>query len=891
MSLLPVHAIAQALVATLQSGNRLVLTAPTGSGKSTQVPQILWQAHLDGAFPWFAAQGEIIVLEPRRLATRMVARRVAQEMKNAPGGGEVGQLVGYQTRHESKTSRATRIRFMTEGLFLRLLQDQPHLPGVAVVVMDEFHERSLDADMALGLVKLAQESSRPDLRLVVMSATLDAVAVAAFLGCPPLETHGRAFPVEIRQWPKPTIKPCWELAAEAAALFFAENKPGDVLVFMPGAYEIRKTMEALGTLAAREKCVLHALFGEMSPEAQDAALAPSDKRKIIVATNVAETSITIDGVTCVIDSGLARQARYDPKKDLNTLIVGPISRASADQRAGRAGRTAPGVCLRLWTNGDHAAREAQTLPEVRRVELSPALLQLLDMGLAPRQFPWLDAPAPDMLDKAEKLLENLGATAPSPLPLGPPTTPSASAAGRVPVPAPFTSPGGDLPAGSPAVHSSGLTAIGHQMARFPAHPREARLLVEAAKRHSLGRACVWAALVADRDILQRAEPGILKRFEDPDAPPSDLVVRENALEAARAARFDLRACDGMGVNAQAAREADKSASQFADICRRLGWQVGDAGDTCDLLKCLLVAYPDHIAVKPDAARPDCLMNGRKKVTLSKNSLVRQAGPLVALELQEFGRLGDHRTELALANCVEAPWLEELFPHRCATFTETRWNPERNAAEEVEERRFGELVLSSKTRPKADAESGAAMLVDKLCDGELKLDTWDDELAPWLTRVRTVAGWFPERGLLLYEPDDLRLLYMEAVGEATRFNQIKDKSCLEIFKNALSWEDRAFVEKMAPATLPLPSGHAMKLAYIPASDTRPVSVKGDAKIQQLYGLGQTPTVCGGRVKVLLEILGPNYRPVQVTEDLASFWDNTYPELKKALQRKYPRHEWR
>ncbi len=877
--MLPVLSIANDICAALQAGNRLVLTAPTGSGKSTQVPQIVFKAQTEGQL----APGILIVLEPRRLATRMVARRVAQEMQ-----AQVGGLVGYQTRHESKISRETRIKFMTEGLFLRQLQDNPTLPGVAAVIMDEFHERSLDADLSLGLIRLLQENQRPDLRLVVMSATLDAQKVATYLACPALETHGRQFPVEIRQWPRPTIKPCWELAAEAAGQFLAQNLAGDVLVFMPGAYEIRKTLELLAPLARRENLALHSLHGEMTPEAQDAALGPCNLRKIIVATNVAETSLTIDGITCVIDSGLARQARFDAKKDLNTLTIVPISRASADQRAGRAGRTAPGLCLRLWTTGDHGAREAQTMPEVQRLELSPACLQMLDMGLSPRDFPWLDAPAEAMLDKAENLLTELGATA-----SGPPTPPSASLtsdAAPLAMPAPL-SPDGDVPTGASAVHFSLLTPIGHQMARFPAHPREARLLVEARSRHCLERACTWAALVADRDIFQRPDLALLKRFEDPDAPPSDLVVRENALEAARAARFEFRACEQIGINAQAAREADRSVSQFIDICSRLGWRDGGAGKSSDLFKCLLVAYPDHLAVKPDGARADCLMPGRKKIALSKNSLVKQAGPLVALEIQEFGRLGESRTELNLANCVEVAWLEELFPGRMHTRTSTRWNAERLAGEEVEERCLGELVLATKVRPKAEAESGAAMLVEKLAEGELKLDEWDEQLAPWINRVRFVAQLFPERGLLTYETDDLQLLFMEVVGEATRFNQVKAAPALEIFKNALNWDERTFVEKMAPATLPLASGYAMKLRYELANAGRPARVIGDAKIQQLYDTTATPTVCGGRLKVLLEILGPNYRPVQVTDDLASFWANMYPELKKELKRKYHRHEWR
>ncbi|MFH1569981.1 MAG: helicase-related protein, partial [Gemmatimonadota bacterium] len=512
--MLPIYDIADDLVRSLAAGNRLVLTAPTGSGKTTQVPQILFRRG--------QVDGQILVLEPRRLATRLVAARVAAEMGCAPG-----QLVGYQTRHERCVSAATRIRFLTEGLFLRQLLSDPELHGVGAVLLDEFHERSVDADLALGFLRRLQAGRRPDLRLVVMSATLDAAAVAAALQCPALAAAGRAFPVEVDYLPARSEAPIWDQAAGAALELLGASAAGHVLVFMPGTYEIRRTVEAcrqrLGG-GARDVDVLP-LYGALTPAEQDRAVAPSARRKIIVATNVAETSITIDGVAAVVDSGLARVLRFDPGRGLNALLVENVSRASADQRAGRAGRQSAGRCRRLWPRAEAFARPERDLPEVQRVDLSEAVLHLAALGIAAAEaFPWLDPPAPRALDGARELLSGLGAL---------------DAAGA-------------------------LTDTGRAMSAFPAHPRLSRLLVEAGRHGRLERAAVWAALIAERDILRRP---VRPAFADPppDDVASDLVVRERAFERARAAGFDPARCDEMGLDHRACREVDRAAVQFREL--------------------------------------------------------------------------------------------------------------------------------------------------------------------------------------------------------------------------------------------------------------------------------------------------------------------------------------
>jgi ATP-dependent helicase HrpB len=833
---LPVLEIAGDIVRALSQGNRLVLTAPTGSGKTTQVPQILLNS---GAIP-----GQVLVLQPRRLATRMVAQRVAQEM-NSP----LGQLVGYQTRHESRVSAATRIRFMTEGLFLRLLQSQPLLPGVGAVVLDEFHERSLAADMALGLTKTLQGKKRPDLKLMVMSATLDADAVAAFLQSPVLRAGGRLFPVDIKHLPRRSTLPVWDLAAESIRVAAESREAGDVLVFMPGVYEINRTIEAARRLVGEGSVALRPLHGSLTPQQQDAALAPAPPgvRKVVVATNVAETSITIDGVRWVVDSGLARVHRYDAKRSLDALHVEPISRASADQRAGRAGRTAPGVCLRLWTEADHKGRDAQTDPEVRRIDLAEAVLQLKSMGTTdPRSFPWLEPPEPRAIERAENLLAMLHAVDP---------------AGRV-------------------------TKTGAKMASFPAHPRLARMMLEAAERGCLGRAVLWAALISEPDVVTRADAADLLRFQPDDEPLSDLIVREKAFEAAARTDFDPRLCTHLHVHANTAREVARTANLFERLCERMGLPLRgrDLGE--DLLKCLLVAFPDHLAVRIDSQKPYCAMVGRKRVVLDKQSVVREPGLLVALEVSEIGRGEQVETVLSLASRVDVKWLEELHPDRLSTRSVPIWNEQQSSVEQAEERVFDGLVIDRTVRPNASPDVAAGMFVDRIMNGDLKLEPWNDAVTQWITRTRCVARWYPERKLITYDDDDVRVILHEIVSGATRWNQVKDRPCFDAVKNALSWDDQRFVQQMAPESASLPSGRNMPIEY--AADGPP---RGRGRIQDFYGLTETPRVGAGRQKVTLEILAPNKRPLQITDDLAGFWQRLYPEIRSEMKRRYPKHDWR
>lgn len=850
--MLPIRSIQSEILARLAAGNRLVLCAPPGSGKTTQVPQILLEAG--------TVAGQVLVLQPRRLAARLVAARVAAET-----GGRLGEAVGYVTRHDACAGPRTRVCFLTEGIFLRRLMAEPALPGVGAVLLDEFHERSLEADLALGLVRTLQERRRPDLKLVVMSATLDAGPLAEFLACPRIEAGGRAFPVAVRYLPARTRCAPWDLAADALRALVATGEPGDVLVFMPGAYEIRRTIAAGRRAAAGAAVEFLALHGALPAGRQDAALAPCPgRRKVIVATNVAETSITIEGIRHVIDSGLAKVHRYDPRRGLNVLLPEPVSRASADQRAGRAGRTAPGTCTRLWSEHEDRRRPAHDVPEVRRIDLAQGVLQLRAMGVADaRNFPWLTAPDEAAVARAEDLLAALGARAPG----------------------------------------GALTDLGRTMAALPLHPRLARMLVAAAGRGALERAALWAALLSERGI--RATGGG-KAATGGDSPggdgDSDLVGLESAFDSACAAGFDPDRCARLGVEPHACREVDRTRRALARLGRAAGLMASGgrpAAATGELLKCLLAAFPDHVAFLPSADRRTGVMPGRKRVVLASASRVRGPGLVLALDVWEVEGADGLRTELALASRIEEAWLAETHPGRLASRTELRWNPELQAVEAVEERVFDGLVFERTARPAVRGEAATALLVEQLAPagpGRLTLERWDGKVEQWIARTRWVAHWFPERRLLRYDVDEVRVILHEIAAGATRYAQVRDRPCLPAVMDALAWDERQFVESMAPAELRLPSGRRLRIEYPPlplaGAGAGPVAApRARARIQDLYGLAETPRVAGGRQKVRLEILAPNQRPVQVTDDLGSFWRSQYPEIRKQLARRYPKHEWR
>jgi ATP-dependent helicase HrpB len=838
---LPIFELETALVQTLQTHSRVLLEAPTGSGKSTQIPQIL----LDHGF---AGRGEIVVLQPRRLPARMLAARVAEER-----GTPLGAEVGYQIRLDRVASQATRIRYVTEGILLRQMLHDPSLQGVAAICFDEFHERHLYGDITLARALELQESRRPDLKVLVMSATLDAGTLQNYLApCKILTSRGRTFPVEIRYLPKPAPEgPLWETVAEAFETL-APQTEGDVLVFLPGAYEIQRTLQTLRETRAGRGFELLPLHGELPPAEQDAALQRYPRRKVIVSTNVAETSLTIDGVRVVIDAGLARIARFDPYRGINTLLIERISRASADQRAGRAGRTAPGVCLRLWTEREHLERAPQELPEIRRLDLAEVVLTLKASGVDDiAGFRWLEPPDPKSLERALILLEDLGALDP---------------AGR-------------------------LTELGRRMLAFPAHPRYARMLLAAQNEGCVPEVALIAALTQGRNLLRRAENPQMQQERDAllgEEADSDLFALMRAQRFAEEAQFHPQRCRPLGIHAGAAREAASLAKQFLHIAREQGLATAQTPASPEALqRCVLAGFPDQVALRMDAATLRCqLVHGRKGV-LARESAVRKAALLVACEVREIeGKDAERQVLLSLATAVEEAWLRDLFPDHFSEVDAVSFDPVQRRVLARRTVRFRDLTLRSRDTDAVPLDEAARLLAREVEEGRCILKAWDDAVDQWVMRVNRVSEWFPEWEIPRIGEEERRMLLEQICHGAISYREIKERPVWPVVKGWLSAAQGELVEKHAPERMEMPNGRRVKIAY--AATSAPTVA---ARIQDLYGVEGELRIAARRVPLVIQVLAPNQRPLQVTQNLSTFWKESYPKIKQELQRKYPKHEWR
>ena len=863
---LPIYELEAAVIASLRAQGRLIVQAPTGSGKSTQIPQMLLEHGLLGE------RGEVVVLQPRRLAARMLAKRVAEE-----AGTTLGDVVGYQIRLESRVSSKTRIRFVTEGILLRQMSFDTTLRGVTAVVFDEFHERHLYGDISLARALQIQQTIRPDLKIIVMSATLDAGGLKTYLApCDVLVSQGRSFPVRIEYLPKSAnfeVEPMWEVATQACERI-ARTVAGDLLVFMPGGYEISRTVQAIEAARGLRDFVCFPLHGELSPEQQDRAIARYDARKIIVSTNVAETSLTIDGVTAVVDCGLARMARFDPHRGINTLLVEKISAASADQRAGRAGRTAPGVAVRLWTEREHGLRAPQELPEVKRLDLTEVVLTLKASGIVDiGQFPWLEKPEPKALERAERLLEDLGALA---------SGPERNDQARGPE---------ELDSQSVARRTS-ITDIGRRMLRFPVHPRYARMLLAAEERGCVRPVALMAALTQGRSFLLRgaarevdtAREEVLGEEHD-----SDFFLLMRAWRFADQNNYSLDTCRRIGVHAQGARQVGPLFAQFLEIAAKEGLDISErATDPVEVRKCVLAGFSDQLAKRLDAGTLRCELVHHRRGMLARESCIQKAPLLVAGEISEIGgRGGEVSVLLSLATAIEESWLMEIFP---GDYAETRGVVYDEQAKRVvsrRERRFRDLILEAKvSHEDAPLSDAAALLTQEVVAGRLKLEAWDEAVEQWIIRVNRLAEWFPELEVTpLTEADRATLIEQICYGELG-YRGIKDKPVMPVLREWLTAEQLAVLDDYLPERLTMANGRRARIIY--AKEGPPIF---SARIQELYGIEGKFTLGHGRVPVRFEVLAPNQRPLQVTDDLSAFWRDMYPKIKTELSRRYPRHEWR
>ncbi len=858
MDRLPIDEVLPQVVTHLRTARSLVLVAPPGAGKTTRVPPAVLAANLlDAAHP------NLVILQPRRVAARAVAMRIAEEQ-----GWTLGREVGYHVRFDRKITHGTRLRVLTEGILTRQLLDDPLLEGIGCVILDEFHERNLNTDLAVALLKEVQEA-RPDLILIVMSATLEAEPVSRYLGgCPIIHSAGRSFPVQVSYRPTAvTGRIEQHVAAVVDELLSgadADADEGDILIFLPGAEEIRRTLAALAPLGRAYNRLLLPLHGSLPAEDQMRAIRPARQGKIICATNIAETSLTIEGVTTVIDSGLARVAGYDPQRGLDRLELKRISQASAVQRAGRAGRVRPGCCVRLMSEKDFHALDAFELPEVKRVDLAQTVLSLHAWGRPdPRAFPWYESPDEAAIAAAERLLEMLGALA-------------------------------------PAADGFAITPLGRQILAIPTHPRLARLLLAARQAGLVREGATLAALLSEKDIFITSRPergmhdmggALASRQAIGD---SDLLLRLEALEHPRhrpevdpaAVRQVLRVRDELLRIAGSSRteHGGRHAAHHAQA------------DPGELLRLPLVAYPDRVCKRRTADPALGVMVGGGGVRLAEESMVREGDFFLALDARHDARSMRSEALVRIASRVEQDWLESLFPHVLRTERTSLYDPARQRVVGMQRIWYRDLLLREHPTGEIDPAQAERALFEALAPRAAELIESDEHLAPLMQRLNFLARALPDgRPASTGETDemaipDARLLLADACVGATSLQQVR-RNLKHAIDARLTYDLRRWLDEHAPETITVPTGNRIRLDWS-AATTEP-ELRGPVlavRLQELFGLPDTPRIAAGRVPVVLHLLGPNYRPVQVTSDLASFWKNTYPQVRKDLRARYPKHAW-
>lgn len=833
MTPLPIDPFLPQITQALAEHGVLVLVAEPGAGKTTRVPPAILRAGLLSA-----DHPQLVMLQPRRVAARAAAARIAQET-----GVPLGEQVGYHVRFDKRLGDHTQLRVLTEGILTRQLVSDPFLDRIGCVVLDEFHERSLDVDLAIALLREIRQSVRPDLKLVVMSATLNAQSVAAFLGdAPILQVPGRTFPVEV-EYRRPSEKKVWDRVADEVEMAFANpsaHVTGDVLVFLPGAHEIMRSQETLRPLADRFDLDVRPLHGSLSFDEQQRALSPSDRARVILATNIAETSLTIDGVTLVIDSGLARVPRFDPRRGLDRLELTRISQASATQRAGRAGRTQAGRCVRLWTSNEQAAMEAFEAPEIRRVDLAPTVLSLRAWGTNdPRTFGWFDPPDEATLTQAERLLAMLEAI--------------------------------DGERGP-------ISDLGKHLARLPVHPRIGRMLLAGVELGELEAACGFAAILSEKDFI-RDDDAYANR-----APrtlgSSDLEWRLGLLDSASHEHF---------VDRNGVRSVRRVREELLRIAKRLKPERSLARgrprtDFDPRLVLPLLGFPDRVCRRREGDSSLGVMVGGGGVRLHPSSVVREGTFFLALDARSDERSRSREASVRIASRVESEWLETLLDHQVTREQTLVYEESSGKVVSVRRTRFHDLPIREvREGGNVDANDAGVVLANALKGRALELIEKDEESSRLLQRLAFVRKHAAEVEWPHVDEAGLNeMLASACAGKRSR----NDVRMVDGIRAALAYPLDRKLEQFAPESVEVPTGSRITLDYS-NPNTAPVLA---VRMQELFGLPQTPRIANGRVPVLLHLLGPNYRPVQVTDDLASFWKNTYPQVRKDLRARYPKHSW-
>jgi ATP-dependent helicase HrpB len=767
---LPIDAILSDIVQDVTAGSNLVIEAQPGAGKTTRVPAAL----LD------AVRGQILVLEPRRIAARMAARRIAEETR-----GRVGETVGYQVRFEDVSTPSTRLLFMTEGLLVRRLLSDPELRGVSIVILDEFHERHIDTDVALALLRRLQKTSRPDLKLVVMSATLDTEALRAYLGpCKVARSDGRLFPVEVSYTPH-SAAPLEEQVA--AAVSRALDSEGDMLVFLPGSAEIRRAARACEAVAQRGRLLLLPLYGSLSPDEQDRAVRPSDRRKIILSTNVAESSITIDGVTVVIDSGLARIASDSPSTGLPILQVQRISKASATQRAGRAGRTQPGRAIRLYSAEDYNRRRHFDFPEIHRRELSQVVLELRALGAS--DVDWFEPPSESSIAAASELLDRLA-----------------------------------------------LGKDCRELSKYPVHPRIARLMIEANTRNVAGAASRIAAVLTSGERYTHTDA---VHLGDEELPYAAKLIEKQLLRISGARR--------------------------------------DSGTDDDLRLALLTAFPDRVARQRSGSDAQ-LANG--KTAILPEGWTSEF--FVAIDVE-------HRREqpapfIRLASSIRPDWLLDFYPDRVRENTEVAWNRQAERVETVSQILYDSLPIDESRSGTSDTDAAAKLLCERAFEAGLHRFVDPDTIVLLLARSEFASRYSSLRALTEEDVKAALADLCQGIRSFAELQQAASSGLVPAILQRLGPDAERELKDIAPERISIK--HRQVNVQYRAGQQPYVS----SRLQDFFGMRDTPKIARGQAPLLVHLLAPSQRPVQVTADLAGFWERLYPQLRKELSRRYPKHAW-
>lgn len=819
MGRLPIDDILPDLCATLAAAPNCVLQAPPGAGKTTKVPLALMDQD------WLQGR-KIIMLEPRRLAARAAAHRMAQLL-----GEKTGGTVGYRMQLDSKVGPDTKIEVVTEGILTRRLQRDPELADVACVIFDEFHERSLQADLGLALTLDCQAGLRDDLRILVMSATLDAEPVAKLLGDAPLLTsEGRAYPVETRYLPQPDRARIDDSMVHAVRQAL-EEESGSILAFLPGEGEIRRVADRLESARLPGNVSIAPLYGALPQAEQDKAIAPTPEgqRKVVLATSIAETSLTIDGIRVVIDSGQARVPRFDPNSGLTRLETVPVSMAAADQRRGRAGRLESGVCYRLWNKAAEGGMPRFARPEIEEADLTPLTLDLANWGVGdPASLDWMTAPPPAGIAQAQSLLRDLGALD----------------------------------------KDNRITGHGKQLARLPMHPRLAHMVVSGAE-HGLSKLAVEvAALLSERDILQR---------RGPEALPVDMRLRVRALHGESIAE---------NIHRGSLSRARALARQWARSLKETAAGKPDIAEEDEVGLLLALAYPDRIGQRRPGKDARYRMAGGKGAILDNDDPLANAPFLALAEMTGKAREGRVR----LAAPISKATLETVFADRLESGEQAVWDSRQKQVAARRQTKLGALVLSDAPAKNVPPDRISAALLDGIRETGLHCLAWSKEAEALRGRVgclRHLDGsesswpdWSDDA--LMDTLEDWLLPYLSG---KSRLDQLAELNLKEILLAGLDWNDQQRLDRLAPSHWTVPSGSNIRIDYSnPEAPVLPV------KLQEMFGATETPQIANGKISLVLHLLSPAGRPLQVTQDLPGFWAGAYAHVKAEMKGRYPKHPW-